>query len=612
MLPRYRNLCVLLITSLALIGGNARADDSSNHAEVVKAAINFSALQPGKPAMAAVQLDVKPGFHAQSHTPAQDYLIKFTLKIEDNPSLKFGAPDYPKGEDYDTKTALGMLNVYTGRVVVRFPVEVKSGAATGDVVIKGKASFQVCDDNVCYPPMKLPFEIDSVIVPEGQAVQPNAPDLFEPATTQPTTRPAPAAQIGPTGGWREAGGYTVRVAFAVAFLAGLIFNVMPCVLPVLPLKAMGFYEASKHNRARSLGLGAAFSLGVIASFGVLGMLVVVKHFFQWGEIFSNPWFLGALIIILLAMAFFTFGFFSIRLPNAIYSVSPRHDTFFGNVLFGILTAALSTPCTFGLFAGLLAFALTQTTAVGMGLMLTVGVGMASPYFLLSAFPEVARRFPRTGPWAEVVKQVMGFLLLGMAVYFAEPFIERVVAPRVFWWLLFAIVAAAALFIVVRSFQFSKSSLGPGVAVLIALTMVATGFFAARRLTIRPYTWQPYSPSALAQARSTNRVVLVEFTASWCTTCHTLEAFVLNDHKTVEAVDHYNVQMMRADVSAEDAPGWALLRGDLHHEGVPLTAVYVPGIDQPIQLSGLYTTDDLRRVIADASQRKTAEVVARGG
>jgi thiol:disulfide interchange protein len=618
---KNRILSVLLLAGLALICANARGDDSASRAELIKAALNVTALRPGKPAMAAVVVDVKPGFHAQSHTPSQEYLIKFQLKVDDNPSLTFGESVYPDGEVYNTKTALGMLNVYTGRIIVRFPVEVKSGAAMGDVKIKGSVRFQVCDDNVCYPPVKTPFEIATSIVPADQAVQPNEAELFQapvaaaatqPAATQPTTRPAPATLVTPTGGAPESGGYTVPVAFAVAFLAGLIFNVMPCVLPVLPLKAMGFYEASKHNRARSLGLGAAFSLGVIASFGVLGVLVVVLKLFQWGQIYSNPWFLGGLIAILLAMAFFTFGFFTIRLPNAIYSVSPRHDTFFGNILFGILTAVLSTPCTFGLFAGLLVFALNQSTVIGMALMFTVGVGMASPYFLLSAFPEAARRFPRTGPWAEVVKQVLGFLLLLMAAYFAERFVEPVVGLPAFWWGLFAILAAAALFIVVRAFQFSKTSRGPIIAVAVAMAMVVPGIFAARWLSVRPYTWQPYSASALAQARSSNRVVLVEFTASWCTTCHTLEALVLNNHKIVEAVDRNNIQMMRADLSAEDAPGWALLRDDLHHEGVPLTAVYVPGMEQPIQLSGWYTTDDLKRVIAEASDRRQVNAVARGG
>jgi thiol:disulfide interchange protein DsbD len=312
---------------------------------------------------------------------------------------------------------------------------------------------------------------------------------------------------------------------------------------------------------------------MIASFLALGLLVVVKQTFKWGEIFSDTRFLAGLVIVLLLMAFFTFGWFQIRLPNAMYGFSPSHDTFFGNFLFGILTAALSTPCTFGLFVGLLTFALRQTPTVGMGMMGTVGAGMACPYLLLSAFPEAARRFPRTGPWSELVKQMMGFLLLGVAVYFAEPFIERVVRPATFWWILFALVVAAGIFLVARSARISKTPAGPVVAMLLAAAFIVPSFLLTRRLTTQHYAWEPYSRAALVNARKPGRVVLVEFTADWCTTCHTLEALVLNNPAMVRDVNLYNVKMIRADLTALDAPGWRLLRTYDKGQGVPLTAVY---------------------------------------
>jgi len=575
------------VLALVFVAENGWGRDDAKRVELISAKLDPSPLQPGKPSTVTVEVDVKPGYHAQSHTPTQDYLRKFNLKLDDNPSLKFGDPVYPKGQDYDTKTALGVLNVYTGKVTVQFPVELNPGGSPY-ATIKGKIEVQVCDDNLCYAPVKLPIQINLAGEPEP--------------TTAPTTAPASGADAGPGGsppiiltGLYSSGAlhnaivaategksvaandegpqYTVTVAFLFAFLAGLIFNVMPCVLQVLPLKAMGFYEASQHNRLRCIGYGLAFSLGVVASFLVLGLLVVVKQVFKWGEIFSNPWFLGALVIILLGMAFFTFGFFQIRLPNAIYSVSPRHDTFFGNILFGILTAALSTPCTFGMFVGLLTFALKQPPAVGLALMGTVGAGMASPYLVLSAFPEAARRFPRTGPWAELVKQVMGFLLLGMATYFAEPFIERLLRPQAFWWMLFILVAAAGLFLVIRSMQISKTRVGPVVAAVIAIALVVPALMITLRLTGRHYDWEAYSKQALQDARAKKQVVLVEFTADWCTTCHSLEALVLNDPGVVVDINKYGVKMIRADLTDTDAPGWMLLRKYATGQGVPLTAVY---------------------------------------
>ncbi len=183
------------------------------------------------------------------------------------------------------------------------------------------------------------------------------------------------------------------VAFSAAFVIGIIFNLMPCVLPVLPLKIMGFYEVSQHDRGKSIMLGAVFSAGLISSFAVLAALVVGSSQLHWGALFDHAWFTATICIVLVLMAISTFGFFTVNVPTALYSFTPRHDTYLGNFLFGVLTAALSTPCTFGMFVGLLAWALRQPAWVGGASIVMVGAGMASPYFLLSAFPQVAQLPP---------------------------------------------------------------------------------------------------------------------------------------------------------------------------------------------------------------------------
>src|SRR5207249_1206323 len=140
------------------------------------------------------------------------------------------------------------------------------------------------------------------------------------------------------------------------FVIGIIFNVVPCVLPVVPLKAMGFYEVSQHNRAKCLLLGIVFSIGLVASFAVLGLLVLVYRKFSWGEQFSNVYFLTGIVVLLAVMGAGMLGAFNVGLPTSIYRITPRHDTYTGNFLFGVLTAVLSTPCTFGMFFGLMIWA----------------------------------------------------------------------------------------------------------------------------------------------------------------------------------------------------------------------------------------------------------------
>ena len=613
-----------LVIVLALFATVSRAQAQvQQRAEIEKAVIDVSGLKPGAKAMAAVVLDVKEGFHAQSRTPFDENLIKFDAKFDANPTLKFGEVIYPPGHE-ETYPALGKLSVYTGRVVVFVPFEMTPDAKPGPLKITGRLRYQICDDSVCYAPESPKFSIDTKVVGPGEDATPVDPELFKDIPTQ----GAAARGGGSTAGTSGASSAPVRIfgrdltkdayvlAFVAAFVVGILFNVMPCVLPVVPLKAMGFYQVSEHNRAKSLALGVVFSLGLIASFAVFGVLLFVFQEFRWGELFQKLWFRGFIVTALLALAVSTFGVFTVNLPAAAYRFTPRHDTYVGNFLFGIFTALLSTPCTFGMFVGLLAWALTQPAAVGTALLVTVGAGMAFPYLVLSAFPELARRFPRTGPWAELVKQMMGFLLLGTAVYFARPFIEKLVRSEsnkhlssdAFWWTLFGVVAVAGIFLVVRTMKFAKRLTPRLVAAAIALLMIVPSFVVARNLTYHPHNWVDFTEEAVARAKATGKPVLVEFTADWCGNCQYVEAFVLNDRGVVRSLKEHDVVMIKADVTDGDEPAIPLLNALNPAGAIPLTAIYSPGRTEPILLTGIYSKADLQRAVEEAAK---APEVARG-
>jgi len=597
MTPRHHALGAALTLLLLAAGAPALAQPVS-HATINKAVVSQSALRPGDKATAAIVLEIQPGFHAQSRTPSQDFYVKFDVKLDDNPAVKFGDVAYPQGMEKNYP-ALGKLNVYEGRTVIRVPIEVKPDAPPGPVKISGKLKYQICDDNACYPPETPKFSIETKVVGKGDPVEPAEPELFDAAKAQASVTVSTPVSV---------------QIFLIAFVVGIVFNVMPCVLPVLPLKAIGFYEVSQHNRAKSVALGAVFSVGLIAAFATLSILVIVLKWLNWGELFQKTWFLAAIITVLVAMALSTFGLFSINVPASMYSFTPRHDTYVGNFLFGILTAALSTPCTFGMFVGLLTVALSQQSRwVGAALITTVGVGMASPYFLLSAFPEMARRFPRTGPWAEMVKQLMGFLLLGTAIYFARPFFQKFLhsdsapyrASDVFWWSLFAVVAAASLYLLVRTMQFARRAVPRIAGVAVALLLAVPAFLVVRDLTYHPHHWLDFSDAVLAEARASGKPVLVEFTADWCGNCHFVEGLVLNNRGVVAALRKHDVLMVKADVTRDDAPAKPLL-GRLSPAGaIPLTVIYSPGRDQPAMLRGIYSRDELKKAVEDTSQPTVA-------
>jgi thiol:disulfide interchange protein len=231
--------------------------------------------------------------------------------------------------------------------------------------------------------------------------------------------------------------------------------------------------------------------------------------------------------------------------------------------------------------------------------------MAFPYFVLSAFPEVARRFPRAGAWGDIVKQFMGFLLLATAVYFAGPLITRFASLETIWWVIFAAVALGAVFLLVRGMTVSKTMVGRVAAAVVAILIFAPSLYAVRKLTAKPFEWTAFSPEVLEKARGDGKVVLVEFTAIWCGNCHWVETNVLKSTEIVKTVREHDIVMLKADVSRDDAPGWLLLRQFSPAGAIPLTVIYPSHADSPIQLTGIYKRAELKQALDQASRNEVA-------
>ena len=388
----------------------------------------------------------------------------------------------------------------------------------------------------------------------------------------------------------------------LAFLAGLLFNIMPCVLPVLPLKVIGFYEVSQHHRSKSIALGFVFSLGLIGVFAVLALFVLVLKQITWGELFSKGWFVWSIVAVLVLLAMGLFGGWNMRLPMGVYTFEPRHDTYGGNFFWGALTAILATPCTAPLLPVVLGWAATQPTYLGVPAMLMVGVGMASPYLLLSAFPEVARRFPRSGPWPNLFKQMMGFLLLASAAYFGG---GRLVQGQQYWWLVTGVVAVASVYLMARAVQLTKNALPVAVCSILSVTMLGASIAWTEKMTFEP-PWVPFSTDQFTAARDSGNIVLIKFTANWCGSCQYIEGTVFRDPVVWDYLKKNHVVAIKADFTDDNPPADALLKSLRADGGIPLTAIYAPGMDKPIQLSTIYSSETLLNALRGLPQKSVAD------
>ena len=386
-----------------------------------------------------------------------------------------------------------------------------------------------------------------------------------------------------------------------AFIGGLILNIMPCVLPVIALKVLGFVNQSRENPGRVRRLGLVYGAGVLTSFLALALMVLaVKaagHQAGWGMQFGNPMFVVALTVLVTMIALNLFGVFevvmSFRVTQAASGLAGREGAP-GAFFNGVLATLLATPCTAPFLGAALGFAFTQSAPIIIAIFLAVGAGLAVPYVLLSWSPALLRWMPKPGEWMEKFKVAMGFPMLATAIWLFQ--LAPIFYGRRFWWLgIFLVITAVAAWVFGEFVQRGRKRKGLAIIVAAALLLVGYAVVLEGQLQWRsPVTqeaggslqetpggipWQRWSPEAVVQARSQGRPVFVDFTAEWCATCQVNKKVSLEIPSVRARLKEINAVVLLADYTTVPAEITKEL-GRFGRAGVPMVLVYPKRTDLP--------------------------------
>ncbi|MSR28768.1 MAG: hypothetical protein EXS03_04225 [Phycisphaerales bacterium] len=508
--------------------------------------------------------------------------------------------------------------VFEGRTIVFVPISVSPEASVGRHSIDLDVSFQACDATICLQPATVRLKVEVDVRPGATAgARPEVLDVFKGfdpglfAAIHGGTAETDAVQFDVFGAEfsidPHGGGFLLLLL--VAAIGGLLLNFTPCVLPVIPLKVMGLAK-SAGNRARCAQLGAALSLGVIAFWMGLGLAVSLLSGFTSSQLFQYPLFTVALGVVIGAMAIGMCGLFSIQLPQSIAGIEVHHDTVAGSVGFGIMTAVLSTPCTAPLMGAAAAWAASQPPSTVLAVFASIGTGMALPYFVLSAFPKLVARVPRTGPASDLVKQTMGLLLLAAAAYFVGAGLSGwAVEPpnppsHAYWWVVSALGVAAGGWLLWRSMQIARTTKWRVISILLGGMIAAVSAAVGVRLTDEGrIDWIYYTPERVASALASGDAVMLDFTAEWCLNCKTLESTVLESAGVLERLDAGGIAPIKVDLTGNNAAGRELLT---KHDRltIPLLVIIAPD-GREVFKSDAYTPGQVEMALDEATRTEAA-------
>lgn len=580
-----------------------------------------SVVGPGDQVPVAIVMEVAPGWHVwTSEVQAQalpSTIARFDgaqytdvrVKLTPEGSAKAWLPNIQWPESHTIKADLGeglqTFAVYEGKSVAYLPVEIAADATAGTLVLNIEVAYQACSDT-CEFPTTATTTLELPVAP-GQASTAVQPDLFagfNPSVWGELGSATAKPVVFDVFGWvftlDPKGAAFLPLLLVIAFAGGILLNFTPCVLPIIPLKVMGLSAAAAGSRSRTFWLGAAMSAGVVLFWVVLGALLgTVSQFTQVNQLFQYPLFTIGVGVFIALMAIGMAGFFSVGLPSWVYAIEPKHETVLGSVIFGVMTAVLSTPCTAPLMGAAAGWAVTAgSTAVVLSVFFAIGFGMASPYLVLSAFPQLARKMPKTGPASDLLKQVMGLLLLAAAAYFIgagiNGFMEE--PSKLYWWVVAAIGAGAGLWMMIRTVAIAKSRTNRAVFATVGAVIAGLSIAIGPVLTYERLPWKRYTQAALNTALADGKVVVLDFTAEWCLTCKALEKTVLESDAVTEALTRDHVVLLKADITGTNEEGLAKMR-ELGRSTIPLLVVYAPPATEVFK-SDAYTPQQVIEAVSE--------------
>jgi thiol:disulfide interchange protein DsbD len=423
----------------------------------------------------------------------------------------------------------------------------------------------------------------------------------------------------------------LAVALGLALLGGLVLNLMPCVFPVLSIKALSLLGSARESPQAVRVQGLLYTAGVLSSFIVLaGLLIVLKAggaSVGWGFQFQSPVFVLLTALLMFGVGLGLSGLLTLGASvTGLGSSLAAREGPAGSFFTGVLATVVATPCTAPFMGAALGYAVTQPAVVTLAVFLSLGFGLALPYLLLCYWPALQRRLPRPGAWMERLKQALAFPMYGTAAWLVWVLAQQAGAPAVALALGSAVVLGFAAWLHAQAHQVSPLAgrVTTGAAALVAGVAVGAAVWGLNGLGSEPATasatagpasaaapssashaagngWETYSPERLQALRSEGKPVFVNLTAAWCLTCLVNERVALGQPQVDAAFEAAGITRLKGDWTRPDERITHLL-AQHGRDGVPLYLLYPAGTGrEAVVLPQVLTPDVVLAALADAAK-----------
>jgi len=515
-----------------------------------------------------LEINIAEEWHINSDRPLEDFLIPTKIQFEEIPGISYGRirymePELRKFSFSDTK-----MSVYEGKVYALATVTISPTFEDSEVKLSGKLYYQACNDKSCLAPTEYYFASLLPVIDAGQKTMTINQEIFDEVLPKFTSEDRSQSENDFSQVMRESGFF---YTFLFIFLGGLALNLTPCVYPLIPITISYFGGQSEGDKKALVLRAIIYVLGMAITYSLLGVLAALTGSLL-GSALQNPLVLIFVALVLTGLALSMFGLYEIRVPQSLAMLGSKNRAgYIGTLFMGLTVGLIAAPCIGPFVLGLLTYVSELGDPIlGFWMFFVLALGLGTPFLILGIFSGAATHLPRSGAWMVWVRNIFGFVLIGMAIYFLEPLF-----PDKSWYFyslaIVAIIAGVYLGWIDKN---TGKTAFKTTRYIVGVLFISLGVFfllPSDQDSGNKIDWQVYSPQLLSKAKENSQPVILDFYADWCIPCKELDNFTFSDERILAQSAKF--LMLKADLTHFQTEQTSKIREKYNIRGVP-TIVFI--------------------------------------
>lgn len=568
--------------------------------DVVKIAVKESSVKvsQGDEFKTTLEITIDQTWHINSQKPNDDFLIPSEITAKGN-GVKLIKVIYPEAHNIKLAFSEELVSVYEGTAYAKLTFRVDKNAPVGKQKVLVTLDYQACNDMTCMPPNDVAAEFE-IEVTENQSK-----DTSQVAVTSDTdvkdlesdfeqlkknSQQSQSADENSIASTLEGSGIFLSLIFV--FLAGLALNLTPCVYPLIPITIGYFGGQAEGKTSRLVLLGLLYMLGMALTYSVVGVITSLSGA-VFGSLLQNPFVIIVIVLLFVALALSQFGVYEFKLPDSLVAkAGGAKGGTFGAFFMGLTMGIVAAPCIGPFVLGLVTYVAAKGDPLyGFLMFFVLALGLGLPYLFLAIFSGKIKSLPRAGIWMEGVKHIFGFILIGMALYFLDPILPKVVQGYVLP--VFGIIAALILLFIDKTANDAKGF--RTFKTVFSVVVLALSIYVLIPSEKLEPEWKQFSIHGYQSSLNNNERMVIDFYADWCIPCKELDAITFSDKRVIEKFDRftvYKVDMTKNNETNEQ------LRKKFNVIGMPTVLIIDAKGNETKRITGFVNADEFLRYVSD--------------